>query len=183
MPVAAHDDVGVKGSGRLENSVVSRIGPDDLDRLARLDHRGDPGHLGDGRLNLSGDPAELLAEDTAELGEQPVDLALRLREHLLALLDDPARLLDLLGDGRAHLVELLRVLGAQHVELDWHGHNDRGLGVTNNIIANNVAALAGGGEGVVAAGADGDERLIDRPTGAQRIDGRVDATVSEEESR
>src|SRR5687768_18482422 len=31
--------------------------------------------------------------------QQPVDLALRLREHLLALLDDPARLLDLLGDG------------------------------------------------------------------------------------
>ena len=32
-------------------------------------------------------------------------LALRLGEHLLPLLDDPARLLDLLGDRRAHLVE------------------------------------------------------------------------------
>lgn len=70
MPVAAHDHVGVKGASGLENTVVCRIGPDDLNRLARLDHRGDPGHLGDGRLNLIGDPAELLAEDAAELGEQ-----------------------------------------------------------------------------------------------------------------
>ncbi|MEE2961285.1 MAG: LeuA family protein [Myxococcota bacterium] len=30
---------------------------------------------------------------------------------------------------------LLRGLGAEHVKLDWHGHNDRGLGVTNAIIA------------------------------------------------
>src|SRR3954471_20002865 len=36
---------------------------------------------------------------------EPLGLALGLREHLLALLDDPARLLDLLGDRRAHLVE------------------------------------------------------------------------------
>ena len=26
-------------------------------------------------------------------------------------------------------------MGAEHVKLDWHGHNDRGLGVTNAIIA------------------------------------------------
>jgi 2-isopropylmalate synthase len=30
---------------------------------------------------------------------------------------------------------LLRGVGAEHVKLDWHGHNDRGLGVTNAIIA------------------------------------------------
>ena len=30
---------------------------------------------------------------------------------------------------------LLRGMGAEHVKLDWHGHNDRGLGVTNAIIA------------------------------------------------
>ena len=41
----------------------------------------------------------------ARLAEDPVGLALRLGQHLLALLDDPARLLDLLGDRRAHLVE------------------------------------------------------------------------------
>src|SRR5438874_2664588 len=39
------------------------------------------------------------------LPEEAVGLALRLGEHLLALLDDPARLLDLLGDRRPHLVE------------------------------------------------------------------------------
>src|SRR5215469_3527395 len=41
----------------------------------------------------------------ARLLEEPVLLALGLGEHLLALLDDPAGLLDLLGDRRAHLVE------------------------------------------------------------------------------
>jgi 2-isopropylmalate synthase len=30
---------------------------------------------------------------------------------------------------------LLETIRAQHVGIDWHGHNDRGLGVTNNIIA------------------------------------------------
>jgi 2-isopropylmalate synthase len=30
---------------------------------------------------------------------------------------------------------LLETIGAEHVGIDWHGHNDRGLGVTNNIIA------------------------------------------------
>ena len=30
---------------------------------------------------------------------------------------------------------LLETIKAQHVGIDWHGHNDRGLGVTNNIIA------------------------------------------------
>ena len=41
----------------------------------------------------------------ARLAEHPVALALGLGEHLLALLHDPARLLDLLGNRRAHLVE------------------------------------------------------------------------------
>jgi len=30
---------------------------------------------------------------------------------------------------------LLRGYGAEHIQLDWHGHNDRGLGVANAIIA------------------------------------------------
>ena len=30
---------------------------------------------------------------------------------------------------------LLETIRAEHVGIDWHGHNDRGLGVTNNIIA------------------------------------------------
>ena len=30
---------------------------------------------------------------------------------------------------------LLRGHGAEHIQLDWHGHNDRGLGVANAIIA------------------------------------------------
>src|SRR3954449_12605744 len=41
----------------------------------------------------------------ARLLDDPLGLALGLGEHLLTLLDDPARLLDLLGDRRAHLVE------------------------------------------------------------------------------
>ncbi|MFV8751100.1 LeuA family protein [Nannocystaceae bacterium ST9] len=42
-------------------------------------------------------------------------------------------------DGVTDLVSftrlLLETIGASHVGIDWHGHNDRGLGVTNNIIA------------------------------------------------
>ncbi|TPV93018.1 MAG: 2-isopropylmalate synthase [Myxococcales bacterium FL481] len=30
---------------------------------------------------------------------------------------------------------LLETIGAPEVGIDWHGHNDRGLGVTNNIVA------------------------------------------------
>jgi 2-isopropylmalate synthase len=30
---------------------------------------------------------------------------------------------------------LLETIRAKHIGIDWHGHNDRGLGVTNNIIA------------------------------------------------
>src|SRR5690606_1457425 len=42
-------------------------------------------------------------------------------------------------DGIFNLFEwthsLLRGMGAEHVKLDWHGHNDRGHGVTNSLIA------------------------------------------------
>jgi len=69
VPVAAHDHVGVNGATGLENAIVCRISPDDPDHLARLDHRGDPGHLGHGRFDPIGGPAELLAEDATELGE------------------------------------------------------------------------------------------------------------------
>ena len=30
---------------------------------------------------------------------------------------------------------LLETIGCEYVGIDWHGHNDRGLGVTNNLIA------------------------------------------------
>ncbi len=52
-------------------------------------------------LLLGGELLGLLAG----LLEDALGLPLGLGQHLLALLDDPARLLDLLGDGRAHLVE------------------------------------------------------------------------------
>ena len=32
-------------------------------------------------------------------------------------------------------ISLLRGIGADHVKLDWHGHNDRGLAVVNSILA------------------------------------------------
>ena len=42
-------------------------------------------------------------------------------------------------DGVRHLIEwtrnLLSALGAESVGIDWHGHNDRGLGVVNSIWA------------------------------------------------
>ncbi len=42
-------------------------------------------------------------------------------------------------DGVRDLIAFTRLtlesLNATHVGIDWHGHNDRGLGVTNNIIA------------------------------------------------
>jgi 2-isopropylmalate synthase len=42
-------------------------------------------------------------------------------------------------DGVTDLVSftrlLLETIRAKHIGIDWHGHNDRGLGVTNNIIA------------------------------------------------
>src|SRR4029077_20474520 len=67
----------------------------------------------------------------ARLGEEPVDLALRLREHLLALLDDPARLLDLLRDGGAHLVEDVVDLLAVDADLVREGD---GLRVVHEVV-------------------------------------------------
>ena len=47
-------------------SIVCRISPDELDHLARIDHHGDPGHLGDGRLDaMAGDRACDIAGDMA----------------------------------------------------------------------------------------------------------------------
>ena len=56
------------------------------------------------------------------LVDQPLGLALGLAEHLLALLDDPARLLDLLGDGGPHLVEDLPDLLAVDAHLVGQRH-------------------------------------------------------------
>src|SRR5437870_10323129 len=67
----------------------------------------------------------------AGLPEQPVALALRLGEHLLAFLDDPARLLDFLGDRGAHLVEDLVDLLA--VDADLVGQRDS-LRVVDQIV-------------------------------------------------
>src|SRR3712207_6837540 len=53
----------------------------------------------------------------ARLLDDALRLALGLRQHLLALLDDPARLLDLLGDRRAHLVEDVVDLLLAHAHL------------------------------------------------------------------
>src|SRR5581483_8270069 len=67
----------------------------------------------------------------AGLGEQPVDLALRLGEHLLPLLHDPPRLLDLLGDRRPHLVE--DVVDLLAVDADLVGQGD-GLRVVHEVV-------------------------------------------------
>ena len=67
----------------------------------------------------------------AGLLDDPVALALRLGEHLLALLHDPARLLDLLRDGRAHLVEDLVDLLAVEAHLVGQRHR---LGVVHEVV-------------------------------------------------
>ena len=67
----------------------------------------------------------------ARLLQEPVLLALGLGEHLLALLDDPARLLDLLGDRRAHLVE--DVVDLLAVDPHLVGHRD-GLRVVHEVV-------------------------------------------------
>jgi len=67
----------------------------------------------------------------AGLGQQPVDLALRLGEHLLALLHDPARLLDLFRDRRAHLVE--NVVDLLTVDAHLVGEGD-GLRVVHEVV-------------------------------------------------
>ena len=67
----------------------------------------------------------------ARLADQAVALALRLGEHLLPLLHDPAGLLDLLGDRRAHLVEDVVDLLAVDAHLVGQGH---GLRVVHEIV-------------------------------------------------
>src|SRR3954452_10329670 len=67
----------------------------------------------------------------ARLRDDPLGLALGLGEHLLALLDDPARLLDLLGDRGAHLVEDVVDLLLVHAHLVRQGD---GLGVVDEIV-------------------------------------------------
>src|SRR3954470_8746299 len=77
---------------------------------------------------LLGDQAGLLL---ASFADDPLSLALRLGEHLLAFLDDPARLLDLLRDRRAHLVEDVVDLLFVHA----HGVRKRHLlGVVNCVV-------------------------------------------------
>src|SRR5205814_2061166 len=67
----------------------------------------------------------------ARLLDDALGLALGLRQHLLALLDDPARLLDLLRDRRAHLVEDVVDLLLVHAHGPGHGHR---LGVVDQIV-------------------------------------------------
>src|SRR3954471_9171115 len=86
-----------------------------------------------GALGLLGDlfVADELVLALARLLDDPLGLALGLGEHLLALLDDPARLLDLLGDRRPHLVEDVVDLFLVHAHLV--GQRDR-LGVVDQIV-------------------------------------------------
>src|SRR5215204_5769342 len=72
-----------------------------------------------GALGLLGDLllGDQLALALARLLDDPLGLALGLGEHLLTLLDDPARLLDLLRDRRAHLVEDVVDLLFVHADL------------------------------------------------------------------
>src|SRR3954452_24593484 len=76
-----------------------------------------------GALGLLGDHRERgeLRLALAGLLEDPLGLALGLRQLLRALLDDPARLLDLLGDRRAHLVEDVVDLLLVHAHLVRQG--------------------------------------------------------------
>src|SRR3954447_21759812 len=77
---------------------------------------------------LLGDQAGLLL---ACLADDPLSLTLRLGEHLLAFLDDPARLLDLLRDRRAHLIEDVVDL----LFVDTHGVREGHLlGVVNCVV-------------------------------------------------
>src|SRR3954464_12252189 len=72
-----------------------------------------------GALGLLGDLllGDQLRLALARLLDDPLGLALGLRQHLLALLDDPAGLLDLLGDRGPHLVEDVVDLFLVHAHL------------------------------------------------------------------
>ena len=63
--------------------------------------------------------------------DDALGLALRLLEHFLALLDDPARLLDLLGDGCPHLVEQVVDLFPVDPHLVGQGH---GTSVVDEVV-------------------------------------------------
>src|SRR5207253_8878293 len=67
----------------------------------------------------------------ARLAQDPVALPLRLGEHLLPLFDDPAGLLDLLGDRRPHLVEDVVDLLAVDPDLVGQRH---GLRVVHEVV-------------------------------------------------
>ncbi len=67
----------------------------------------------------------------ARLLDDPLGLALGLGQHLLALLHDPARLLDLLGDRRAHLIEEVVDLLLVHADIVREGD---GLRVVDKIV-------------------------------------------------
>ncbi len=90
--------------------------------------------------NKHGLPMCFVTEDTTRSTPNVLDQLFRCAvEHGVARLC----LCDTVGhvtpDGVRDLVSftrlLLETIGAQDVGIDWHGHNDRGLGVTNNIVA------------------------------------------------
>src|SRR5439155_3437870 len=100
---------------------LSRLAPGLVDDLLCLAL----GELDD--LRLRGLSNRLLAR----LAQDPVALPLRLGEHLLPLLDDPAGLLDLLGDRRPHLVEDVVDLLAVDPDLVGQRH---GLRVVHEVV-------------------------------------------------
>jgi 2-isopropylmalate synthase len=87
-----------------------------------------------------GMPVSFVTEDTTRSRPDHLD---RLFRHAIELGVTRLVLCDTVGhatpDGIWNLVDwtksLLRGVGGAHVKIDWHGHNDRGLGVTNAIYA------------------------------------------------
>jgi 2-isopropylmalate synthase len=85
-------------------------------------------------------PVSYVTEDTTRSRPDHLD---RLFRHAISLGVTRLVLCDTVGhatpDGIWNLIDwtksLLRGMGADHVKVDWHGHNDRGLGVTNAIYA------------------------------------------------
>jgi 2-isopropylmalate synthase len=85
-------------------------------------------------------PVSYVTEDTTRSRPDHLD---KLFRHAIDLGVTRLVLCDTVGyatpDGIWNLIDwtksLLRGMGAAHVKVDWHGHNDRGLGVTNAIYA------------------------------------------------
>lgn len=85
-------------------------------------------------------PVSYVTEDTTRSRPDHLD---RLFRHAIDLGATRLILCDTVGhstpDGIWNLIDwtrsMLRGMGANHVKIDWHGHNDRGLGVTNAIYA------------------------------------------------